>query len=96
MTKIINSNFNEPGVSDIIIDNTQDYFLENFADITPPDSVVPVYLSPHTKEQEADFEEYNKLQKENADLALKVKKSAIDKLKAIGLTEEEAKAIAGL
>lgn len=68
-------------------------------DITPEDSVVPVYrveLSEDeiTTMQKAELEmirqEEERLEKENA------RQSAIEKLSKLGLTEEEAKAVIGI
>ena len=65
-------------------------------DITPADSVVPVYLEPPTKTEldarkaEADAVESARLERE-AKL-----ESALNKLKSLGLTESEAKIIIGL
>jgi hypothetical protein len=72
-------------------------------DITPEDSVVPVYLVEPTEEEIAEREALAKqLSKEEADrVAMEeakeaAKASAIAKLAALGLTEEEATAIAGV
>lgn len=65
-------------------------------DITPEDSVVPVFLVPLSEEeleerklQDLAIEEEKKNQEQ-------LKKSALQKLQKLGLTEEEAKAIAGV
>jgi hypothetical protein len=72
-------------------------------DITPADSVVPVYLIELTEEEIAEREalaaqsvqeEADRVAAEEAKLAAKA--SAIAKLAALGLTEEEAAAIAGV
>ena len=69
-------------------------------DITPDDSVVPVFLIESTDaEIAAQQTEYEaELQaKETAETARQTKlDSAITKLKALGLTESEAKIIIGL
>lgn len=69
-------------------------------DITPDDSVVPVFLIELTDSEIATKEaEYEALQqaKETAETARQTKlDSAITKLKALGLTESEAKIIIGL
>jgi hypothetical protein len=69
-------------------------------DITPDDSVVPVFLIELTDfeiaAQEAEQEAIQEA-KETAETALQTKlDSAITKLKALGLTESEAKIIIGL
>lgn len=68
-------------------------------DITPEDSIVPIFLSPPTKEEQLELEKIEK--EENIKKALLEEKqlvriSAINKLSKLGLTEEEAKAIIGL
>lgn len=72
-------------------------------DITPEDSVVPVYLVELTEEEIAEREaiaaqsaqeEADRIASEEAKVAAKA--SAIAKLAALGLTEEEAAAIAGV
>lgn len=72
-------------------------------DITPEDSVVPVYLVELTEEEIAEREalaaqsaqeEADRIAAEEAKVAAKA--SAIAKLAALGLTEEEAAAIAGV
>ena len=69
-------------------------------DITPEDSVVPVFLiEPTDVEIAAKQAEQSAIQKaeENAETARQTKlDSAITKLKALGLTESEAKIIIGL
>jgi hypothetical protein len=68
--------------------------------ITPEDSVVPVYLIELTDAEIAQREaeqEANQEAKETAETARQTKlDSAITKLKALGLTESEAKIIIGL
>lgn len=71
-------------------------------DITPKDSVSPTYLVKLTEDQILSIEESNKdfeviVEGSSKDpKVIAAKESAISKLKAIGLTEEEAKAIAGV
>jgi hypothetical protein len=69
-------------------------------DITPDDSVVPVFLiEPTDAEIAAQQAENEAMQeaKETAETARQTKlDSAITKLKALGLTESEAKIIIGL
>ena len=68
-------------------------------DITPEDSVVPVYLVPLTEEELAEREQWAEeaLQQEiNEQAKLDAKASALLKLSALGLTEEEARAIIGI
>jgi hypothetical protein len=65
-------------------------------EITPADSVVPVYLVPLTKEEFAEHEKWaaekEELQRlEEAKLA--AKETAKNKLAALGLTEEEVSAL---
>ena len=67
-------------------------------DITPADSVVPVYLVPLTEEELAEREQWAleaeaKLAEEEAKAA--VKATAVAKLAALGLTEEELSALLG-
>lgn len=68
-------------------------------DITPENSIVPVYLVPPTKEEIAEqeqriLEDQERRQQEQAKEEAKI--SALEKLAKLGLTEEEAKAIAGV
>lgn len=68
-------------------------------DITPEDSVVPVFLVPLTDEENAEREqlEIESQSQEQAILdRIAAKESALSKLAALGLTEEEAKAIVGV
>lgn len=69
-------------------------------EITPDDSVVPVFLiEPTDAEIAAQKAEQEAIQeaKETAETARQTKlNSAITKLKALGLTESEAKIIIGL
>jgi hypothetical protein len=64
--------------------------------ITPDDSIVPVYLEPPTK-SELDERQANAeaLEIQRQERATKLA-SAITKLKALGLTETEAKIIIGI
>jgi multidrug resistance efflux pump len=69
-------------------------------DITPDDSVIPVFLIEPTdaeiKERQAEHQLMQEA-KETAKTARQTKlDSAITKLKALGLTESEAKIIIGL
>ena len=72
-------------------------------EITPEDSVVPIYLVPLTPEQENEMAEHASLYEEEVsarELAATQKEaaqtSALAKLALLGLTEEEAKAVIGL
>jgi hypothetical protein len=72
-------------------------------DITPEDSVVPVYLVELTEKEIAEREqlavqEAERIEnEERAELERKKSiQSALEKLAKLGLTEEEAKAIIGL
>lgn len=72
-------------------------------DITPEDSVVPVYLVPLTEEEEAEREamaaqaEADRIAAEEAEVAKQAaKEAAVAKLVKLGLTKEEAEAFAGL
>ena len=60
-------------------------------DITPAGSVVPVFLDPTPKEPSPVFD----LEAE-AEARQLLRQSGIDKLMALGLSEDEAKAIAGI
>jgi len=65
-------------------------------DITPADSVVPVYLEPVSK-AELDERQASADAIESARLEREAKlESALNKLKSLGLTESEAKIIIGL
>lgn len=65
-------------------------------DITPNDSIVPVFLVELTDAEIAQREAENQA-KETAKTARQTKlASAITKLKALGLTETEAKIIIGI
>lgn len=65
-------------------------------DITPEDSIVPVYLVPLTAEEEAEREQWATEQAER-ELAEQTKKearqSALAKLEALGLTSDEIAAL---
>ena len=64
-------------------------------DITPTDSIVPVYLIPLTEEEIAEREQFNAeaAEREAAEAAKAVEKLAI--LERIGLTEEELAIVLG-
>lgn len=65
-------------------------------DITPEDSVVPVYLVPLTAEEEAEREQWAAEQAQrDADEQAKrdARASALAKLAALGLTDEEIAAL---
>lgn len=65
-------------------------------DITPLNSVVPVYYEPLTKEQ-IDAQKLDLENRESARLERETKlESALNKLQSLGLTESEAKIIIGL
>jgi hypothetical protein len=65
-------------------------------DITPDDSVVPVYLVELTDAEIAERAEEKELEGQaETERAIKLA-SAITKLKALGLTETEAKIIIGI
>lgn len=71
----------------------------NAINITPEDSVVPVYLLPLTEEEILDREAF--AAQIAADMTAELQKaaakeSALIKLAALGLTEEEARAIVGV
>lgn len=77
--------------------------MDELIDISPEDSVAPVYLVPLTEEEEQEriqwaIEEEQKKQAEQDAIAAKelARQSAMSKLSALGLTEEEAKAVIGL
>ena len=67
--------------------------------VTPEDSVIPVYLIPLTPEEEAERAQWAKDEQERQ-AAIQAKEdarqSALEKLAKLGLTEDEAKAIAGI
>lgn len=65
-------------------------------EITPPDSVVPVYLVPLTPEEEAEREQWavEQAEREAAEEAkLAAKEAAKAKLAKLGLTDEEVAAL---
>ena len=67
-------------------------------DITPADSVVPVYLVPLTEEELAEREQWaaEAAEREAAEEAkLAAKEAAKAKLAKLGLTEEEVAALIG-
>ena len=65
-------------------------------EITPPDSVVPIYLNPTTEAELAErtviFNELAEREKAQTDRQV-ARDSALSKLEAIGLTPEEIQAI---
>ena len=68
-------------------------------DITPEDSVVPVYLVTLTPEEEAERKQWAKEAKAQAkaeEAKAAAKASAVEKLAALGLTELEVQALLGL
>lgn len=72
-------------------------------EITPEDSVVPIYLVPLTSKEKTEMAKQARIYEEELKakaLAEEQKKSAqesaIKKLAALGLTEEEARAIIGI
>jgi hypothetical protein len=69
-------------------------------DITPDDSVVPVFLIEPTDAEIAERQAEHQAQVEAKELAKNEREtklaSAITKLKALGLTETEAKIIIGI
>ena len=73
----------------------QDLIME---DITPADSVVPVYFVPLTEEELAEREQWaiEAAEREAAELAkVAAKEAALKKLAKLGLTEEEITALIG-
>ena len=65
-------------------------------EITPTDSVVPVYLIPLAPEEEAEREQWavEQAERELAEQAKSVaRKSAIGKLAKLGLTDDEINAL---
>jgi hypothetical protein len=73
--------------------------MSDIQDITPEDSIVPVYLAPLTPEQEAEREQWalEQTEREAAEAArIEARESALAKLAKIGLTEDEARAVIGL
>lgn len=68
-------------------------------DITPDDSVVPIYLAPFIPEEQAEREKWAEEDLRQEEIALAkqaAKESAIAKLAKLGLTAEEAAAIVGV
>lgn len=67
-------------------------------DITPADSVAPVYLVPFTEKELVEREQWaiELAEREAAELAkVAAKKAALTKLAKLGLTEEEIIALIG-
>ena len=67
-------------------------------DITPADSVVPVYLVPLTEEELAEREQWaiEAAERDAAEAAkVAAKEAAIKKLAKLGLTEAEVQALLG-
>jgi len=58
-------------------------------DITPADSVVPVFLEEPTEEELAERQAEHEAQEEAKTARETVRESALAKLAALGLTEEE-------
>ena len=76
---------------------------DNLEEITPEDSIVPVYLEQLTEEEVAkrklDYEKFLQIEQQEKDQQTKKEQdiqAAISKLSKLGLTEDEARAIAGL
>lgn len=68
-------------------------------DITPEDSVVPVYLVPLTPEEEAEREQWaveEAARQAEQEAKAAAKESAKEKLAALGLTEDEVAALLGI
>jgi hypothetical protein len=65
-------------------------------DITPDDSVVPVFLAELTDTEIAERQSQHEAEQLAKNERLTKLDSAITKLKALGLTESEAKIIIGL
>lgn len=77
--------------------------IDNLEEITPEDSVVPVYLEPLTEEEIAkrklEYEKFLQAEQQEKDQQIKKEQdiqAAIAKLAKLGLTEDEARAIAGV
>lgn len=64
-------------------------------DITPADSAVPVFLEEPTDEEIAERQAEHEAQEEAKVVRETVRESALAKLAALGLTEEEIQAIIG-
>ena len=65
-------------------------------DITPEDSIVPVYLVPLTEAEEAERAQWAQEQADReteAENKKQARESALAKLSALGLTEQEIQAI---
>lgn len=65
-------------------------------DITPEDSVVPVFLVPLSEEELEERRLLDLALEEERTKQEQLKDAALAKLQKLGLTEEEAKAIAGV
>jgi hypothetical protein len=64
-------------------------------DITPADSAVPVFLEEPTDEEIAERQAQHEVQEEARVAKEAAHESALEKLAALGLTEEEIQAIIG-
>jgi hypothetical protein len=64
-------------------------------DITPEDSIVPIYLEELTEEELAQRETDAITRQAEEDAKIVVRESALTKLQVLGLTEDEIKALVG-
>jgi hypothetical protein len=64
-------------------------------DITPKNSIVPIYLQELTEEELAQREIDAVARQAEEDAKVVVRDSALTKLQALGLTEDEIKALVG-
>jgi hypothetical protein len=64
-------------------------------DITPENSIVPIYLQELTEEELAQREIDAVARQAEEDAKIAVRESALTKLQVLGLTEDEIKALVG-
>jgi uncharacterized protein YfaA (DUF2138 family) len=68
---------------------------KEIVDITPKDSIVPIYLEELTEEELTQRETDAVAHQLEEDAKVAARESAIAKLSALGLTEDEIKALVG-
>jgi hypothetical protein len=65
-------------------------------DITPEDSVVPIYLVEPTQQEIDELTKIERKEKQQEEDRSKARKSAIAKLSKLGLTEKEIESLIGI
>ncbi len=74
------------------MDTTTSDMFDGLIEITPDDSIVPIYFLENQLTEQSEWETPDQMIAAHK----AIKDSAMQKLTAFGLTEEEAKAIVGL